>query len=257
MREYEPPRKEGSDERAARDAERASRRRTVQARWIGTLSYSAAVQLQARLVRQRRAAEVPDQLVLLEHPHVITLGSSGDRSNVLVEASERLALGIELAESGRGGDVTYHGPGQLVGYPILDLKPDRKDVHRYLRDLEEVLIRVAHAYGVSGRRIPGETGVWTGSGKLAAIGVRVSSGWITSHGFALNVTTELSYFDRIIPCGLGDRRVTSLQRLLGREVEMSGVVKAIARAFGEVFGASISWAGEPVDSRASLQTGYE
>ena len=176
-----------------------SRSRAVDARWAKVLPYPAAAQLQSELVRARRGGEIPDQLILLEHPHVITLGSRSDRSHVLVDATERVALGIDLVESGRGGDVTYHGPGQLVGYPILDLKPDRKDIHRYLRDLEEVLIRVARAYGISAERIPESTGVWTNAGKLGAIGVRISSGWITSHGFALNVTTDLSYFDRIVP----------------------------------------------------------
>ena len=225
-----------------------SRSRAVDARWAKVLPYPAAAQLQSELVRARRGGEIPDQLILLEHPHVITLGSRSDRSHVLVDATERVALGIDLVESGRGGDVTYHGPGQLVGYPILDLKPDRKDIHRYLRDLEEVLIRVARAYGISAERIPESTGVWTNAGKLGAIGVRISSGWITSHGFALNVTTDLSYFDRIVPCGLEARGVTSLEQLLGRSVAMLDVVEETAEAFGNVFNASITWPDNPVES---------
>ncbi len=234
-------------EEAASVTQGSHRPREVHARWAGVLPYPAAVHLQSELVRARRGSEIPDQLVLLEHPHVITLGSRSDLSHVLVDAAERLTLGIDLVESGRGGNVTYHGPGQLVGYPILDLKPDRKDIHRYLRDLEEVLIRVARAHGVSAERVPGKTGVWTRDGKLGAIGVRVSSGWITSHGFALNVTTDLSYFDRIVPCGLEGGGVTSLERLLGRRVEISDVVDETAGAFGEVFDASITWSDDPDD----------
>ena len=215
------------------------------ARWAGILPYAAAERLQSDLVHARRSGGIPDQLLLLEHPHVITLGSASDRSHVLVDATERLELGLDLIECGRGGDVTYHGPGQLVGYPILDLKPDRKDIHSYLRDLEEVLIRVARTYGIAAWRIPGATGVWTDAGKLGAIGVRVSSGWITSHGFALNVTTDLSYFDRIVPCGLAAERVTSLERLTGENVPMPDVVQNTAEAFATVFGATVRWAGAP------------
>ncbi len=142
---------------------------------------------------------------------------------------------MELEESGRGGDVTYHGPGQLVGYPILDLEPDRKDLHRYLRDLEEVLILTLEAFGVPARRIDGLTGVWSEGAKVAAIGIRVSSGWITSHGFALNVSTDLRYFDTIVPCGVGDRSVTSLERLLDRTVELDEVVDPLLESFGRVF----------------------
>ena len=246
-----PRRAGGGARRAARPA------RALEARWAGVLPYAAAERLQSGLVHARRSGGIPDQLVLLEHPHVITLGSASDRSHVLVDAAERLELGLDLVECGRGGDVTYHGPGQLVGYPILDLKPDRKDIHRYLRDLEEVLIRVVRAYGIAGRRVPGATGVWTDAGKLGAIGVRVSSGWITSHGFALNVTTDLSYFDRIIPCGLAAERVTSLERLTGRTVAMPDVVRNTAEAFATVFGAAVRWAGAPAapdaDRRASLR----
>jgi len=135
--------------------------------------------------------------------------------------------------------VTYHGPGQLVGYPILDLKPDRKDLHRYLRDLEEVLILAAASLGVSARRVPGLTGVWADTGKLAAIGVRVSSGWITSHGFALNVSTDLGFFGTIVPCGIRDRAVTSLERELGRDAAPDAVQYAVVEAFARVFEATV------------------
>ena len=150
--------------------------RTLAVRRLGTVSYADALALQAELVAQRRAGEIPDTLLLLEHPHVITLGSGSHDEHVLVSPEERAERGIELFETGRGGDVTYHGPGQLVGYPILDLKPDRCDLHRYLRDVEEVLIRTVGDFGLLGARRDGMTGVWVGDHKVAAIGVRVSSG---------------------------------------------------------------------------------
>ena len=163
------------------------------------------------------------------------MGSSSNPEHVLVSPEERDRRGIDLVEVGRGGDVTYHGPGQLVGYPILDLKPGRKDLHRYLRDLEEVIIRAAGSLGVAAHRSPGLTGVWTATGKLAAIGVRVSSGWITSHGFALNVRNDLSWFGTIVPCGIHDRDVTSLSRELGREVTVDEASETVLGAFGDVF----------------------
>jgi lipoyl(octanoyl) transferase len=203
---------------------------------LGTVPYGEALTLQAELVRQRRADEITDVLLLLQHPHVITLGSGWQPENVLVTPEERAARGIELFESGRGGDVTYHGPGQLVGYPILDLKPDRCDLHRYLRDLEEVLIRSLRDLGLNAGRVEGLTGAWVGGDKVAAIGVRVSSGWITSHGFALNVATELGYFDTIVPCGIRDHGVASIRSLLGVPVEMSEVEMIVVHRFAEVFG---------------------
>ena len=206
-----------------------------QVRWLGRVPYGEALALQEDLVVRRREGAVPDTLLLLEHPHVITLGTASSPEHVLVGARERADLDVELFETGRGGDVTYHGPGQLVGYPILDLKPDRKDLHRYLRDLEEVVIRSVAALGVSARRVPGLTGVWTDLGKVAAIGVRVSSGWITSHGFALNVHTDLSFFGTIVPCGIQDRDVTSLERELGRRVSLEEVRPRVVEAFREVF----------------------
>ena len=208
-------------------------------RRLGLVPYADALALQERLVAERRAGSVPDTLLLLEHPHVITLGTSSSPEHVLVDAEERERRGIELFEAGRGGDVTYHGPGQLVGYPILDLKPDRRDLHRYLRDLEEVLIRAAGSLGVEAGRAPGLTGVWTATGKLAAIGVRVSSGWITSHGFALNVCNDLSFFGAIVPCGIRDRDVTSLSRELGREISVRDASEAVVEAFQDVFGVSV------------------
>lgn len=197
--------------------------------------YAEALSLQQRLVVQRRAGEIGDQLLLLEHPHVITLGTSSNTDNILVDAGQRALLGIELFETGRGGDVTYHGPGQLVGYPILDLKPDRCDLHRYVRDIEEALIRALRRFGLECGRKEGLTGVWLGGEKIAAIGVRVSSGWITSHGFALNVDTNLDFFDSIVPCGIREHGVTSIARATGSAIAMGVVSRAVAEQFGVVF----------------------
>ena len=216
--------------------ESATSRAGFEVRWLGRVPYSDGLALQEDVVLRRRNGEVPDTLLLLEHPHVITLGTASSAEHVLVGDQERAELGVDLVEVGRGGDVTYHGPGQLVGYPILDLKPDRKDLHRYLRDLEEVLIRSVQSMGVSARRVPGLTGVWTDLGKIAAIGVRVSSGWVTSHGFALNVHTDLTFFRTIVPCGISDQDVTSLSRELGRDVSLDEVRPPVVQAFREVFG---------------------
>jgi len=210
--------------------------RTLDVRRLGLISYADALELQAELVARRRAGEIPDTLLLLEHPHVITLGSGAHEENVLVSPQERAARGIELFETGRGGDVTYHGPGQLVGYPILDLKPDRQDLHRYLRDLEEMLIGVLGEFGLVGSRKEGLTGAWVDDRKVAAIGVRVSSGWITSHGFALNVSTDLSFFGAIVPCGIRDHGVGSLSGETGRPVSIPEAEAAVVRQMGRIFG---------------------
>jgi lipoyl(octanoyl) transferase len=210
--------------------------REIHVRRLGRVPYAEALALQQQLVEERKAGAIPDQLLLLEHPPVITLGvkARNDRSHVLQPADALAALGVELFETGRGGDVTYHGPGQLIGYPIVDLRPDRCDVHRYVRDLEEVLIRAVLPFGVVAERSPGLTGAWVGSEKVAAIGVRIAR-WITSHGFALNVTTDLAHFGLIVPCGIQDKGVTSLERLAGRPVAMEPVERAVVQAFEEVF----------------------
>jgi len=208
----------------------------VEVRRLGRVPYADALALQRELVEERRAGRVGDLLLLVEHPHVLTLGVRGDggRSHILASAEALASRSVEVHETGRGGDITYHGPGQLVGYPIIDLKPDRCDVHRYVRDLEEVLIRVAADYNLEAGRVPGLTGVWVEDRKLAAIGVRISR-WVTSHGFALNVATDLAYFNLIVPCGIADRGVTSLETLLGRAVDRGDVEDRVVRHFGEVF----------------------
>lgn len=200
------------------------------------MGYAEALDLQHSLVEARKAGDVPDQLLLLQHPPVITLGvrTRNDRRHIVASAATLEQHGVTVLETGRGGDVTYHGPGQLVGYPIIDLKPDRRDVHRYVRDLEQVLILAVAPFGVTAERVDGLTGVWVGREKLGAIGVRVSQ-WVTSHGFALNVGTNLRHFDLIVPCGIPDRGVTSLERLLGRTVAHESVEAAVVQAFAEVF----------------------
>jgi lipoyl(octanoyl) transferase len=210
--------------------------RALHVRRLEKVPYAEGLDLQADLVGRRRSDGIPDTLLLLEHPHVITLGTGTHADNILVSAEERARRGIELYQAGRGGDVTYHGPGQLVGYPILDLKPDRCDLHRYLRDLEEALILALGDLGLSAGRRPGMTGAWVGDRKLAAIGVRVSSGWITSHGFALNVSPDLSYFGAIVPCGIREYGVGSLAEELGRSVTREEVETVVVSRFCEVFG---------------------
>ena len=215
---------------------------TIEVRRLGTIDYQAALDLQAQLVERRKQGLIPDQLLLLEHPPVITLGvrTRSDRSHVLESEAALAAKGVGLFETGRGGDVTYHGPGQLVGYPIVDLKPARCDVHRYVRDLEEVLIRAVDAFGVRAGRIEGLTGIWVGDQKLAAIGVRISR-WVTSHGFALNVNTDLSHFGLIVPCGITDKGVTSLERLLGHALPMDEVAETVARQFAALFSGELTY----------------
>jgi lipoyl(octanoyl) transferase len=210
--------------------------RALQVRHLGQLPYSEALSLQSQLVEDRRSGRIDDVLLLLEHPPVITIGvrSAATTAHILAAPEVLASRGIEVFEAGRGGDVTYHGPGQVVGYPILDLRPDRCDVHRYVRDLEEVMIRTARDFGVRATRIPALTGAWVEGRKLGAIGVRISR-WITSHGFALNVRTNLDHFDFIVPCGIPDRGVTSLGRLLAHPPDMLDVCDALSHHFCRVF----------------------
>ena len=226
--------------------------RTLEVRRLGRLPYGEALDLQKRLVEQRRAGTVGDLLLLVEHPSVLTLGVRGDggRGHILATDEELASREIGVFETGRGGDVTYHGPGQIVGYPIIDLDPDRRDVHKYVRDIEEVLIRVAADYGIVTGRVPGLTGVWAGDEKLAAIGVRIQR-WVTSHGFALNHTTDLSHFGLIVPCGIADKGVTSLEKLGCRATRVE-VEDRIAAHMGDVFGRTVVFASAPADGAAVL-----
>ena len=210
--------------------------RPLEVRRLGVVPYAEALALQRMLVEARRTGSTPDLLLLLQHLPVVTLGVNVDDSRAhIVATPARLAeLGVEIHETGRGGDVTYHGPGQIVGYPIVDLRPDRQDVHRYVRDIEEVMIRVCGDYGIVAGRIQGLTGTWVGADKIGAIGIRISR-WITSHGFAFNVTTNLEHFGLIVPCGLPDRGVTSVERETGRRVAISEVEEAFVRHFCSVF----------------------
>jgi lipoyl(octanoyl) transferase len=201
---------------------------------LGLVGYADGLRLQRDLVAARKAGAMPDTLLLLEHPHVYTLGRNAKKENLLISAEQLAAHGAQVFEIDRGGDVTYHGPGQLVGYPILDLAQHRRDIAWYMRSLEEVLIGVAGEYGIHAKRLAGAPGVWVGNDKLAAMGVHISR-WVTSHGFAFNVNTDLRYFDWIVPCGLRDKGVTSLQKVLGRQVEMEEVAEKVVRQFGRVF----------------------
>lgn len=209
--------------------------KSCESRYLGRTPYAEALALQQSLHDARKRNEVTDTLLLLEHPHVITLGRAANRANILADEQMRAAKQVELFETGRGGDVTYHGPGQLVGYPIINLAPDRQDVRRYVRDLQEVLVRTARDFGVAAEPRGGEyVGVWVGDEKLAAIGIRISR-WVTMHGFAFNVTTDLDYFNLIVPCGIADHGVTSLEKILGEKIALEAVAESAVHHFGDVF----------------------
>jgi lipoyl(octanoyl) transferase len=199
---------------------------------VGRLRYADAFVLQQQLVERRKRGEIPDQLLIVEHPHVITMGRNGRGENLLAMPELLERAGVEFHHADRGGDVTYHGPGQIVGYPIVDLREWKRDVVAYVRALEQVLIDALAEFGIAAGRESGATGVWTGQGKIAAIGVHISR-WVTSHGFALNVDTDLSYFRYIVPCGL-TKPVTSM-RELGCEANRDRIAAAVARSFGKVF----------------------
>ena len=214
--------------------------RPLQVRRLGLVPYADGLELQRRLVDDRKADRIPDTLLLLQHPHVLTVGVKKDgRDHILASPDRLTSLGVEVFETGRGGDVTYHGPGQLVGYPIINLDPDRRDVHQYVRDLEEVMIRVCADFGLDAGRVKGFSGAWIkgegGEEKIGAIGVRISR-WITSHGFAFNVATDIDFFNLIVPCGIADRGVTSLAAKLGRAPAMRDVEERVIEQFSAVFG---------------------
>jgi len=231
--------------------------RTITACWLGSVRYAEALALQEELLAARIAREIGDTLLLLEHPPVITLGRGAAASNVLVGADARARLGVEYFETGRGGDVTYHAPGQLVGYPILDLSPDRRDVRRYVRDLAEVMIRLAADFAVGAGVVPNDPkkiGVWVDLdathaygdppgdrlAKIGAIGVRLSR-WVTMHGFAFNASTDLAGFGLIVPCGITTHGVTSLEDLGARPPPLADLARLAAGHFADVFGASLTW----------------
>jgi lipoyl(octanoyl) transferase len=209
---------------------------------LGLIAYADAWELQKRVVAARKAGAIEDVLLFCEHPHVITLGRSGDRANLLASENVLRQKGIEYFETTRGGDITYHGPGQIVGYPILNLGAIRRDVVWYVRQLEEAMIRATAELGLEARREPGKTGIWVGEAaiaeKLAAIGVHISR-WVTSHGFAYNVATDLRYFELIVPCGIAERKATSLEKLLERNVALAEIKPILAKHLGEVFGLTV------------------
>jgi len=224
---------------------------------LGLLAYAEAWELQKRVVAARKASAIEDVLLFCEHPHVITLGRSGNRANLLASENVLRQKGVEYFETSRGGDITYHGPGQIVGYPILNLGAIRRDVVWYVRMLEEAMIRATAELGIAARREVGKTGIWVDAAKvnlaqssqgaqkiedqaekLAAIGVHISR-WVTSHGFAYNVATDLRYFDLIVPCGIADRKATSLEKLLERKVLLGEIKPLLAKHLGEVFGLPI------------------
>ena len=221
--------------------------RTLHIRRLGRVEYADGLAAQNLLVEARARALIPDTLLLLEHPRVVTLGRGAKAQNILWSPDQLAARGYEVHETDRGGDVTYHGPGQLVGYPILDLKPDRKDVRKYVASVEELMIRVARGYGIEAGRVAGRVGIWTSAGKLGAIGVHLSR-WITSHGFAFNVDTALEDFAAIVPCGIADAGVASLESLLGGAPPMAEVEQRFAATAAQL------WESEAFELPAELRT---
>jgi lipoyl(octanoyl) transferase len=247
-----------TDEEAAAEHEAAlsgphQPRRALHWEYLGRIPYADAVELQLAAQRALKGGEGPERLFLLEHPHVYTLGRNAGGEDVLASPEWLQAQGIEVAESDRGGQVTYHGPGQLVGYPIINLSPDRRDVRRYVRDLQEVLIRTLADYGIAaeGREGPSFIGVWAGEQKIASIGVHLSR-WITTHGFALNVATDLSYFSGIIPCGLHQVSMASIERLTGLAPALPEIAAVCARHFAAVFERELVAAAEPAAAGRGL-----
>jgi lipoyl(octanoyl) transferase len=216
----------------------------VRSCWLGSVPYQRAWDRQRSLVEEVRSGAAPDTLLLLEHPHVFTMGRKALAEHVLWDESERRVREVELIWSDRGGDATYHGPGQLVGYPILDLAANGLDLLEYLRGLEASLISYLAELGITGGAVPGLTGVWVGDAKVAAIGVKFNGG-VVSHGFALNLTTDLDYFGGIVPCGIVDRTVTSVAALTGRRIPVEEAAHRYAAHFSRVLGLEVEWAGQP------------
>jgi lipoate-protein ligase B len=219
----------------------------------GRTSYTECWALQQSLLEYRIAGETPDLLLLTEHDHVYTIGTAGGEDHLLWQSDDLSTRGIAVVRTDRGGDITYHGPGQLVAYPILDLHGYYCDLHRYLRDLEETVLRTLGCFGIRGERLPGYTGVWVAGEKICAIGVR-SRRWVTMHGLALNVNTDLDFYRGIIPCGIFERGVTSMRELLGHPLAPAEVGASLVEAFKEVFGAVSTTAG---DRDVNVTTGEE
>jgi len=207
---------------------------------LGTIDYAEAHRLQKELQRKRVGGEIGDIVLLLEHPPVLTMGRSAKAQHVLATPELLEARGIPVHEVGRGGDVTYHGPGQLVAYPIIDLKPDRKDVRKYVASLEETMIRTCADFGLAAGRVEGLNGAWIGERKVGAVGVRISR-WVTMHGLALNVNSDLRQFEMIVPCGIQDKGVTSLSAELGRAVQVADLLEPLAGHFARLYEADIEW----------------
>jgi lipoyl(octanoyl) transferase len=207
---------------------------------LGTVDYAEALRLQKELQAKRIAGEVGDTVLLLEHPPVLTMGRSAKEQHIVAEPAVLESHGIAVHEVGRGGDVTYHGPGQLVAYPIIDLKPDRRDVRKYMWSLEETMIRTCADFGLSASRVEGLNGTWIGERKVGAVGVRISR-WVTMHGLALNANTDLSHFDLIVPCGIQDKTVTSVSAELGRTVRVPDVMGPLAEHFAGLYDTHVEW----------------
>lgn len=222
--------------------------------WLGLIDYAKAYEIQTRLLEERLAGRIPDVLLLLEHKPVITLGKSGKVENILVSQEELAKQGVSLVFIDRGGDATYHGPGQLVGYPIMDLRERERDAYVYLRSLEEVLIRTIRDFGIESGRDPTHAGVWVDNQEIAAIGLSLRK-WITMHGFALNVNTDLKQFTLINPCGFTNRRATSISELVGREVPLAQVKERLLNHFAEVFKVELEMSKDiPVRSESERKT---
>jgi len=211
--------------------------------WLGIRDYASVLDLQLKICDSKKQGFEPDVLLLLEHPPTITLGRNGKWNHLLVSEEFLRQRGVGIFEVDRGGDITFHGPGQLVGYPILKLQKGEQDVHQYMRNLEECLIRLLLDFEIEAKRSTQLTGVWTERGKIAALGVHISR-WITRHGFALNVNTDLSYFDLIVPCGLAGRRVASMESMISRKIGMELVARRCAEMFGSVFARKVIWIRE-------------
>jgi lipoyl(octanoyl) transferase len=207
---------------------------------LGTIDYAEAHRLQKELQAKRISGEIDDTVLLLEHPPVLTMGRSAKEQHVLAAPDVLAARGISVHEVGRGGDVTYHGPGQLVAYPIIDLKPDRRDVRKYMWSLEETMIRTCADFGLAATRVEGLNGAWIGDRKVGAVGVRISR-WVTMHGLALNANSDLTHFDLIVPCGIQDKTVTSLSAELGRTVFAADVIDPLARHLADLFDTTVEW----------------